>query len=102
LDDWGLIPSRGKEGNFSLPHHIHTSSWAHLGARSFFLRDEIPRPHTVRKEHKLQGLENKMLKKKLRFRKDEVSGQYRILHNKELCGLFSFPNIVRVVKSRRL
>jgi len=100
LDDWGLIPSRGKEGNFSLPHHIHTSSWAHLGARSFFLRDEIPRPHTVRKEHKLQGLENKMLKKKLRFRKDEVSGQYRILHNKELCVQCPSSSVVQEIKLR--
>jgi hypothetical protein len=35
-------------------------------------------------------------------KRDEVTGEWRILHNKELCGLFSLPNIIRVMKSRRL
>jgi hypothetical protein len=33
---------------------------------------------------------------------DEVTGEWRKLHNEELSDLFSLPNIVRVVKSRRM
>ena len=35
-------------------------------------------------------------------RRDEVTGEWRRLHNKELNGLYSLPNIVRVIKSRRM
>ena len=35
-------------------------------------------------------------------RKDEVTGEWRRLHNEELNDLYSSPNIVRVINSRRL
>ena len=35
-------------------------------------------------------------------RRDEVTGEWRKLHNEELSDLYSLPNIVRVVKSRRM
>jgi hypothetical protein len=35
-------------------------------------------------------------------KRDEVTGEWRKLHNEELNGLYSLPNIVRVIKSRRL
>jgi len=35
-------------------------------------------------------------------RKDEVMGEWRRLHNEELTDLYSSPNIVRVIKSRRM
>jgi hypothetical protein len=35
-------------------------------------------------------------------KRDEVTGQWRRLHNKELYALYSSPNIIRVFKSRRL
>jgi hypothetical protein len=34
--------------------------------------------------------------------RDEVTGEWRKLHNEEMNGLYSSPNIVRVIKSRRL
>ena len=35
-------------------------------------------------------------------KRDEVTGEWRKLHNEELRDLYSLPNIVRVVKSRRM
>jgi hypothetical protein len=35
-------------------------------------------------------------------RRNEVTGEWRRLHNKELYALYSSPNIIRVIKSRRL
>jgi hypothetical protein len=35
-------------------------------------------------------------------KRDEVTGEWRKLHNEELNDLSSLPNIVRVVKSRRM
>ena len=37
-----------------------------------------------------------------RHRKEEVKGELRRLHNEELNDLYSSPNIVRVIKSRRM
>ena len=37
-----------------------------------------------------------------RYRRDEVTGDWRRLHNEELNDLYSSPNILRVIKSRRM
>ena len=45
--------------------------------------------------------ENRVLRRIFGPKKDEVTGEWRNLHNEELNDLYSLPNIVRVVKSRR-
>jgi hypothetical protein len=50
----------------------------------------------------LRVFENRMLRRVFGPKRDEVTGEWRKLHNKELHDLYSLPNIVRVVKSRRM
>ena len=46
--------------------------------------------------------ENRVLRRVFGPKRDEVTGEWRKLHNVELNDLYSLPNIVRVVKSRRM
>ena len=46
--------------------------------------------------------ENMVLRRIFGLRRDEVTGEWRRLHNEELNDLYSSPNIVRVIKSRRM
>ena len=46
--------------------------------------------------------ENRVLSRICGSKRDEVTGEWRKLHNKELNILYSSPNIVRVIKSRRV
>jgi hypothetical protein len=47
-------------------------------------------------------VENRVLRRVFGPKRDEVTGKWRKLHNKELSDLYSLPNIVRVVKTRRM
>ena len=47
-------------------------------------------------------LVNKVLRRIFGPRRDEVTGDWRRLHNEELNDLYCSPNIVRVIKSRRM
>jgi hypothetical protein len=55
---------------------------------------------TLREERRLRLFENRVLRRVFRPKRDEVTGEWRKLHNEELNVLYSLPNIVRVVKSR--
>jgi hypothetical protein len=57
---------------------------------------------TLREEYRLRLFENRVLRRILRPKRDEVTGGWRKLHNEELRDLYSLPNIITIIKSRRM
>jgi hypothetical protein len=57
---------------------------------------------TLREEHRLRVLENRVLRMIFGPKRDKVTGELRRLHNEELNDLYSSPNIIPVIKSRRM
>jgi hypothetical protein len=57
---------------------------------------------TLRKKRRLRVFENRVLRGVFGPKRDELTGEWRKLHNEELNDLYSLPNIVWVVKSRRM
>jgi hypothetical protein len=56
----------------------------------------------LREVHRLRVFENRVLRRIFGYKRDEVKGEWRKLHNEELHNLYSFPDIIRQVKSRRM
>jgi hypothetical protein len=50
----------------------------------------------------MRVFENRVLRRIFGPKRDEVMGEWRILHNEELNGLYSLPDIVQVIKWRRM
>jgi hypothetical protein len=56
----------------------------------------------LQEERKLRVFENMVLRRIFGPRRDELTGEWGRLHNEELNDLYSSPNIVRVIKLRRM
>jgi hypothetical protein len=56
----------------------------------------------LKEEHRLRVFENRILRRIFGPKRDEMIGEWRKLHNKELHNLYSSPDIIRKVKSRRM
>jgi hypothetical protein len=57
---------------------------------------------TLREEHSLKVFHNRVLRRIFGPKRDEVTGECRKLHNEELHILYSSPNIIGQIKSRRM
>jgi hypothetical protein len=57
---------------------------------------------TLTEEHRLRVFENRVLRRIFGPKRDEVTGQWRKLQNGELHKLYSSPDIIRQIKSRRM
>jgi hypothetical protein len=57
---------------------------------------------TLRKEHRLRVFENRVQRGIFGPKRDEVTGEWRKLHSGELHNVYSLPDIIRQVKSRRM
>jgi hypothetical protein len=57
---------------------------------------------TLREEHRMRVFENRVLRRIFGPKRNEVTGEWRKLHNKELHILYSSTNIIRQFKSRRM
>ena len=77
-----------------------TSRRTLLGMKIFL--DKMCRKHTLREEHGLRVFENRVLRRIFGPERDGVTGEWIKLHNEELNDLYCSPNIVRVIKSRRM
>jgi hypothetical protein len=55
----------------------------------------------LREEHRLRVLDKRVLGRIFGRKRDEVTGEWRRIHNEELYALYSSPNIIPVIKSRR-
>jgi hypothetical protein len=56
----------------------------------------------LRKKRRLRVFKIRVLRRIFMPERDEVTGEWRRLHNKELYALYSSPNITRVIKFRKL
>jgi hypothetical protein len=57
---------------------------------------------TLREKHRLRVFENRVLRRIFGPKRDEVTEEWRKLHSEELHNLYSYPDIIRLVKSRRM
>jgi hypothetical protein len=57
---------------------------------------------TLKEEYRLRVFENRVLRRIFGPKRDEVTGEWRRLHNEELNDLYSSSNIIWVIKSRRM
>jgi hypothetical protein len=57
---------------------------------------------SLREEHGLRVFENRVLRRIFGLKRDEVTREWKKLHNEELHDLYSSPSIIRIMKSKKM
>ena len=57
---------------------------------------------TLREEHRSRAFQTKVLRKIFGTKRDEITEEWKKVHNADLYALYSLPNIIRNLKSRQL
>jgi hypothetical protein len=57
---------------------------------------------TLREDHRLKEYENRVLRRIFGSKRDDVTGNWRKLHNEGLHNLYSSPNIITMMNPRRM
>jgi hypothetical protein len=57
---------------------------------------------TLREERRMSVAENRVLRRIFGPKRNEMTGDWRKLHNEELHNLYSLPDIIRMIKSRKM
>jgi hypothetical protein len=83
-------------------YRVSTKSLRGNTWRLYFLNHYTYWSLTLREEHRLRVFENRVLRGIFGPKRDEVTGKWRKLHSEELHNLYSSPDIIRQVKSRRM
>ena len=90
------VINKGREMSLNLNHPFFTPcvTFVLCGSKTWSL--------TLREKCRLRVFESTVLRRIFGPKRDEVTGEWRRLHNEELYAVYSSPNIIRVIKSRRL
>jgi hypothetical protein len=90
------LPSIDKDENvkFYICYSVYLNAVVLYGCETWSL--------TLREEHRLRAFENRVLRRIFGLKRDEVTAEWRKLHNEELRDLYSSPCIIRIIKSRRM
>ena len=67
----------------------------------FFLKSYVGVKLGLSQEHRLRAFENRVLRKIFGFIREEVTGDWRKLHNVELCIVYTSSHIIQVIKLQR-
>jgi len=103
------VKNRLKSGNacYHLVQNLLSSSWLSKNIKIKIYRTIIlpvvlcgcgTWSLTLREECRISELQNRVLRRIFGIKKDEVTGEWRKLHNKQLNDLYSSPNIIQVIK----
>jgi hypothetical protein len=57
---------------------------------------------TLREEYRLRVFENRVLRRIFEFKRNEVTGCWRKLHNEELRNMYSSPSVIRMIQLRSM
>ena len=98
INPWRLLPVNLRFQRIMI---LHTSLIQVLERKALYFGCETW-SMTLRVKRKLRVFENMVLRRIFGPRRDKVKGEWRRLNNEELNDWYSSPNVVRVIKSRRM